>query len=269
MLKGIITVDGVFIPSQDALAYAAKDGHVGGIPLAALVKMLDVWDVQHPSASQIAGGAWRRTVLEHILDYYAPPQSLVAMLRGSLIHKGLESLPFPKGLKVIQEKRLKCLMPGHKDIVLSGQIDLYFPTEHRLEDFKTAQKIPAVLKHEHTLQLAIYCWLLRWAGYTVDWVAIDYFSWDEMRQVDQVLTEPRGNPKPAIEHPLFVNQEYFEGVVEEGYTTLDLGFQHNVVPAMSDCNLDWCRNCPVKYACDIIDVGGEQINPEEYRQEDY
>ena len=267
MLKGIVRKNGSLQDTASVLAEAAVFGHVDGYPLPILAQMLKVRPPIGPSASQIASITWRRVVLERLLDYYAPPRTLTAMLRGTLIHKGLEGTVFPKQVKVLTEHRLHSALPHHKEVSISGQIDVYYPAHHRLEDYKTCGTIPSLIPEEHLAQLAVYYWLLRWAGYTVDSVAIDYVSWDDMQQV--VLAQlPDKTVQKAIAHPFFQNEELFENLILDGWRVLDNGFTNCEVPGMDNCNNNWCRYCPLKWACDGVAVVGETIDPADFVQED-
>ena len=190
MLKGIVRVDGTLQPTIDALAEAAEQGHVDGFPFTIIAKMLKAYHSTGPTASTIASTTWRRSVLEHIVDYYAKPEALWPMLRGSLVHSGLEG-DVSTAQRLIKEKRLTARMPDYPNITLSGQIDVYFPEYGRLEDYKTCMTIPSYIKDEHAFQLAMYYWLLRWAGYDVREAVINYISWSDMKQVAVVEVSPR------------------------------------------------------------------------------
>jgi hypothetical protein len=263
MLKGIVRADGWLQSTADALGEAASLGSVDGYPFTILSKMLKSYHSTGPTASTIASTTWRRSVLENIVDYYARPEALWPMLRGTLVHTGLEG-NIATGEKLIKEKRLTAAMPDYRDITLSGQIDLYYPAYGRLEDYKTCMSIPNFIKDEHAFQLAMYWWLLRWAGYVPQSAVIDYISWTELRQVG-VISQARGFV-PVVQHPMFTEEKAFQDRVAYGYRILDAGYTHNRVPSMSDCNNNYCRNCPVKQACDKIAVVGETIYPEAYEQ---
>ena len=268
MLKGIVREDGTLQDTASVLGEAAVFGHVDGYPLPILAQMLNVRPPIGPSASQIASITWRRIVLERILDYYAHPRALTAMLRGTLIHKGLQGTAFPSHVKVVTERRLRSTLLHRKDITISGQIDVYYPAHHRLEDYKTCGTIPSVISDEHLVQLAVYYWLLCWAGYTVDSVAIDYIAWDDMRQVSHAVMPDKSIQK-AVAHPYFQDVEAFEKLIIEGWEVLNSGFIDYVVPGMDSCNNNWCRYCPLKWACDRIAVEGAVITPADFVQEDY
>lgn len=266
-LKGIIRTDGTLMPTVEVLEEAAFYGHVDGYPLAVLAKLLEVWKSRGPSASSIASSTWRRMVLERIVDYYAPPRSRMALLRGSLIHNGLERIKLPR-MEVMKERQLRSPLPSRKDIVLSGKIDVYFPKQHRLEDYKTCARVPDLIKPDHIFQLAVYSWLLKWANYDVQHVAIDYIAWDDMRQCTEVEDDD-GEVILADDHPLVTDEACFECAAIEGWEILNDGFTNCVVPSMQDCVRAYCRYCPLKWACDRIAVRGEQIDPEDFDQEEY
>ena len=268
MIKGIIRADGALQNTSEVLAEAELFGHVDGYPLMVLVQMLESWRMTKPSASQIASETWRRMVLERLIDFYAYPQARIPLIRGSLIHNGLQMVKPPASVKVVKEKRLKVAMPLRRDIVLSGQIDVFYPGPHRIEDYKTCMQIPTLIKPVHLLQLAIYTWLLRWAGYTVDVAVINYIAWDEMQQVAETKLTGK-EVGPAISHPLFTDVEHFQTTVASGYDTLERGFEYGLIPPQSQCNIAWCRNCPLKWACDVIDEHGEVIDAADFTQEKY
>jgi len=264
MLKGIVRKDGTLQPSHDALQEAAIFGNIDGIPLAVLAQMLDTRE-GNPSASTLASTTLRRVVLERLVDYYAPADNLLAMTRGSLIHRGLEGVPFPEGTRVMREVRLKMQLEKYKEVSLSGQIDAYYPEYRRLEDYKTAMRIPELLRYDHLVQLAVYYWLLKRNNYEVESVAINYIAWMEMAQV--TLTEMLdGVIVPAILHPLFQDMEVFEDLIYERWVILKNGFDNNVVPPRIQCVSAYCRYCPLKWACDLIDAEGEVICPEDFEQ---
>jgi len=266
VIKGLIR-NGSLQSKEDALKEALEVGHVGGIPYAILYTMFRERKIRTPTASMIAGLTWRQTVLSRILDYYVLPGQLYAQLRGTLIHEGLASLRFPSGVSVVRERRLTVPVPGHKEIKLSGQIDVYYPEQHRLEDYKTCSVIPKTARLEHVLQLAVYTWLSRWSCYPVEQVAINYISWKYALQ--RTTTEVKGEEIPIIEHEYLQSEEAFIEFVERGWQILQLGFQEYNVPSMRHCNLNYCNGCAVKWACDRIAVTGEVIEPEEFQQEDY
>lgn len=262
---GIITQDGCLLDADEALKEATREGNVDGYPLTILAQMLSGYTNKNPSASQIAGGAWRRTVLENLLDFYVYPDYCVAQLRGTLFHAGLASVKLPWNTSVLSEKRYTFPLRTRKGATISGQIDVYYPQYHRLEDYKTCSEVPAVIKGEHLLQLAVYFWLLRWAGQTVESAVIDYISWNDMRQV--ALAEmPNNTVAPAVQHPFFQDEAAFTDEIDEGYGVLETGFKKCLVPSMRHCNRLWCRRCSVKWACDRIAVKGEVIVPGNYTQ---
>jgi hypothetical protein len=264
MLVGIIKKDGSLMPTYDVLKEGEETGFVDGYPTIVLRKMLISDHTSQISASQIAGGTWRRTVLERLVDYYASPRSLWPMLRGTIIHEGLQAIvpvsAIERGLMV--EKRLRASLPQHRNIILSGQIDIYNPFTHRLEDYKSTSRVPQTIKYEHLFQLAIYAWLLRWNEYEVDSAVINYILWDEIATLDSTLY---GNEViPCVEHPLFTDSDYFQETVKKGYDTLYKGYTPLPSPLYQGLQHNYCRNCSVKSACDRISPNGAQINPKDF-----
>ncbi len=268
MLIGLIRKDGSLQTTDRVLNEAALFGEVDGYPLSVLAGMLNTYKTKGPSASQIASVTWRRAVLERIVDYYTYPESQLPLLRGSLVHKGLEGISLPSSVPSKREIRLRSYLPHHKSIMVSGQIDIYYPEQRRLEDYKTCTRIPESIKDDHLVQLAVYYWLLKWSGEEVERVAIDYIGWDVMQQID-IAEMPDGSIAKAIEHPYFQDMAMFETIIKTGYDVLEAGFNANVVPSMGQCNYNYCRYCPLKWACDRILATGETIDPEDYKQEDY
>lgn len=268
MIRGLIRRDGTLLDTQDALREAALHGHVDGYPLPVLVMALRDYPRKRPSASIIASVTWRRAVLEAIVDYYVFVADRYAMIRGSLIHNGLGMLKVPEGVEVIREKRLRVAIPKFPEKILSGQIDLYYPQHARLEDHKTCTQIPSCIKPDHLAQLAVYYWLLIWHGYPVESVAINYISWHDCCQLTQAELED-GTVGEAIGHKLFQKEHAFIEYVVEGWDVLEAGFLNNEVPSIKECDTRYCRDCPVKWACDQIDVWGEVIDPSEFKQRDF
>jgi len=224
--------------------------------------------ITRPSASVIASSSWRRSVLEALLEYYVRIPDRYPLVRGTLFHSGFEALQAPAGVELIREKRMQVQIPKYEERILSGQIDLYYPQHRRLEDYKTCTQIPNLILPDHIVQLAVYYWLLTWHGFAVDSVAINYLSWHDCRQVSR--TEFRGGSEgEAIGHVLFQNETYFIQYVVDGWDVLENGYARNEVPSTKECDLRYCRTCPVKWACDQVDVWGEVINPANFRQEDY
>ena len=264
MLTGLIRSDGTLQNKEEAIAEAQLFGQVDGYSLPIITRMFAVHTAKSPSASQIAGGAYRRTVLERIISFYAKPRSLMAMLRGTLIHAGLQNTKL-EGTKVITEKRYTYTIPG-TSIKLSGQVDVYYPEHRRLEDYKTCQNIPQIIKEEHAFQLAVYYWLLQWNGLPVDKAVIDYVSWDDTQQIS-IAEMPDGSLNDVVMHPFFKDEDYFVDAITEAWHILNDGFKEYYVPSMSFCNRAYCRYCPVKWACDKIDYRGETIKPTEFVQE--
>lgn len=269
MLIGLIRMDGSLMKTKDVLNEAYETGSVDGYPFMVLAKILDAWTSKNPSASAIATVTWRRSVLENILDYYAYPGDMIPLVRGSLIHNGLEAVKAPYGIKLIREKYLKYNLPGYDEIrTLSGKIDLYVPKMGRLVDYKTCMKVPALVKPAHVCQLAVYTWLLRWNNYPVKEAGIDYISWRDMAYIMEAKM-PNEDTAPLIEHPLLESEKKFLQHVEEGWEILDEGYRNYIIPSMQYCNTSWCRGCRVKWACDYIRTRGEQIDPSEFNQEDF
>jgi len=268
MIRGLIRRDGTLMSTSTALQEAALHGNVDGYPLPVLSMALRDFPRKHPSASQIASVTWRRSVLEALLDYYVRVSDRYALVRGSLIHNGFEAFQVPKGLQLVREKRLKVNIPKFPEKVLSGQVDLYYPQHSRLEDYKTCSKIPEVIKPDHVVQLAVYHWLLRWHQFPVDSVAINYIGWHDCMQVSRTELDD-GTEGEAIGHSLFQNESRFIRHVVDAWDVLEAGYQGREVPSTKECDLRYCRYCPVKWACDCLDVWGGHINPEEFRQEEF
>jgi hypothetical protein len=264
VLVGLIRGDKSLQGKEEALAEAAIMGNIDNYPLPIISRMFTEYTNKSPSASQIAGGAYRRSVLERIIPFYARPRQLMAMLRGTLIHAGLQGTVI-KGTKVVTEVRVNAEVPG-TDFVVSGQVDVYYPEHRRLEDYKTCQNIPSVMKEEHVFQLAVYCWLLRWNGYQVDRAVIDYLSWDDVVQIG-LAEMADGTINDVMIHPYFKDEETFIRAVSYAWSVLNAGYEYDNVPSMQDCKTTFCRYCPVKWACDRIDPYGEFIKPEEFVQE--
>ena len=247
------------------LHYAELNGSVMGLPYTVLAQMLEPYDNEHPSASQIAGGMFRRCVLERLLPYYANPSILIAMLRGTLMHKGLLEVVVPSNLSVMRERRLTVHLPNYPKVILSGQIDAYYGHSKRLEDYKTCTKIPLYIKEDHVYQLAFYCWFLRWSEYEVDSAAINYIAWDSIRQVTNAMM-PDGHIDWVMKHPHLYDQEVFEDDAYCSWLILNDGYMNGVVPSKTHCQSQWCNWCPVKWACDIIPSQGLTIDPQDYDQ---
>lgn len=271
-IVGMIHSDGTFIKTADALKEAIEKGHVDGYELSILTTMLEPGNrSDRPTASTIAGGAWRRSILEHILNYFVTPADQAAMLRGTIMHSGFERLQYPSGVKLEKERRLVAQLPGaHKDRTISGQLDVFYIESGRLVDHKTTKSPPNVIRREHIYQLAVYVWLARWSGYTVKEAGINYVGWDDIRYVD--VADFDGRQVKAIDHPLLADEAVFVQWVSYGYNILSSGYQKSkrgqyLIPSMRDCNTTWCANCPVKWACDRISVDGEEIDPTEFTQE--
>jgi len=272
-IVGMIRKNGDFLKTGDALKEAIEKGHVDNYELAILTTMLDPMPhSDKPTASAIAGGAWRRTVLEHILDYYVFPDDQVAMLRGTIMHSGFERLRYPPGVKLEREKRLLANLPGTlKDRVISGQLDVIYTDFGRLVDHKTTKSIPSIIRKEHIYQLAIYVWLARWSGLTVNDVGINYVGWNDIEYIN--VTEFEGEVVRAIDHPLIKDEQVFVQWVSYGYNVLSTGYKKSkrgkhLIPSMQDCNTTWCANCPVKWACDRIPIEGGEIDPAEFKQDE-
>lgn len=267
MLAGLLGPGGELVDKEEVIASALAAGEFDGYPASIVIQMLDVRDIKRPTASQLASQTWRRMVLERLVKYYAWGSSLIPLVRGTLVHNGLEAVGFPPSEEVITELRVTRTVPG-TDIILSGQADLYFPGRSRLEDYKTCQNIPDMIREAHILQLLVYTWLLRWEGYSVTEAVIDYISWNSMRQV--WLTElPNGSYGPISSHPWFEDENAFIEEVRYRYEVLLAGFQDGIVPSMEHCNTSWCYNCPVKWACDQVAPSGGTIRMGELDQHDY
>jgi len=271
---GMILKNGTLVKTADALATALRVGHIDGYPYAILNMLIQGgFHSVNPTASAIAGGALRRTVLEHILDFYVCPADRIPMMRGSLIHTGMEkAIPQTKELHVA-EVRLSADIPGkYKGRKLSGKLDRLYIKEGRLIDYKTASRPPEVMYEAHVFQLAVYAWLARWSGYTINDIAIVYIGWNSVSYVD--ACELDGKLIRAIEHPLLTDEALFIEWVSYIWTTLKIGFTPDkegryLVPGRDECNTRWCQNCAVRWACDrILDVGGI-IDPKDFMPEEY
>jgi len=266
MIIGVVRDSGALQPTADVLEQALREGHVDGVPFLVLQDILQDRDVKAPSASQIASVTWRRTVLERHVSYYIKPQDQMAMYRGTLIHSGFETIIPPQGVNVLKEVRLKVDLDGWE---LTGQEDLYWPDYKRLEDWKTCYKVPDLIKEDHVVQLAVYTWLLRWNGYEVDSARINYVSWYGLQQ-RQEAKMPNNRTANVMLHPLLADEEKFRDHIDLAFTVLNMGFENQIVPSTQHCTLQYCRNCPVKWACDALPEGSSrQPDLSKMRQEDY
>lgn len=249
MIAGLQDPFGGLHDSMEILGVSDVVGHWNGYPHMMLAKILAPYKTNRyrPSASIIAGGSWRRSVLERLLSYYPKMEQVYPMLRGTLVHAGLEAFSAPG---VEKEVFLHADIPG-EDKVLTGKADVYVPRYKRLIDWKTASRIPTHIKPAHLFQLAIYAWLLRWMDHPVEAVAINYVGW---KQATYVNISKDG--KPACEHPLLRDDAYFIEQLMDGYNILEQGFRNERLPSMSECNIKWCSYCAVKWACDQMPVEG-------------
>ena len=268
MIKGIIRTDGSLMSKACALKEAAEEGNVDGYPFLVLAQMFNKRKNPYPSASTISSSSWRQMVLEAIIPHYIVPQNRMALVRGSAIHAGFDNFPGPENVKLIREKRYRIAIPGMIERFLTGTVDLYFPQYYRLEDWKTCSIMPSIIRPSHLMQLAIYYWLLIWSKLPILDVCINYMTWRDCLQIRQAKLET-GEVANAIGHELFQNEVIFLECIREGWETLQAGFIQHEVPAMVDCNIDYCRYCSVKWACDQIEEWGEIVFPEDFNQEDY
>jgi hypothetical protein len=259
---GLQRKDGVLLTIEDAIATATLMGEVDGYPLPALVGILNNRDIRYPTASQMAGGYWRKTVLEHLVDYYVKPADMMRPLRGNMVHHLLEGL---SGEEVVTEQRLEYLVPD-SDIFLSGQIDAYYPKFGRLDDYKSVSQVSYAMRDYHLSQLAIYKWLAEWNGFPVREAAIVYITWDDMRRVK--TAEYDKSFIQAIKHPLLADEKYFLEWIQLPWKILSDGFDRHLVPDKMYCKMNSCRYCSIKWACDQISDRGEFINPKEFVQEE-
>jgi hypothetical protein len=262
VILGLIDNRGITTPRTTVLTQAYQNGHFEGYPFLALSQLMDDSHPRGPTASQIAGGSWRQVVLTGLLDYYLNPGDVMPMLRGSVMHLGLEAI-MPKGANIMKERRLEGEFAGRP---ISGQVDLYYPDYARLEDWKTCKTIPKVIKNSHLIQLAIYAWLLKLNGFPVESAAINYANWYEF--ASRGWTEIKGEAIPVADHPIFKEEAEFEKVFAPGWDVISKGFQEHIIPSTQHCVLSYCTYCPVKWACDLIHVDGEQIRPEVFDQEE-
>jgi len=270
---GMIREDGELIKTKDALQEALKKGHVDKYAYSVLCMLLRGGrHATNPSASAIAGGALRRTVLQNMLDYYIEPKDNIAMMRGTLIHRGMEKAIHP-GVKALGEKYLKVALPGpRKGRMLSGTLDRLYLEHGRLIDFKTCKYPPDVMYDSHLYQLATYGWLARWSGYELKDVAIVYIGWGDTKYVD--VCGFNGELIAAIGHPLLTNEKTFLAWLNYRWNTLYIGYRANadgkyLVPGREDCNTRWCQNCSVRWACDRIPDAGGEVRPSDLKAEDY
>ena len=257
---GIITRDGQLLSTEECLHRSRRDGQVDGYPYAALALMLSYPAKVIPSASMVASDSKRRTILENILDYYVNPDSVVSALRGTLIHRGFDTVAISD---VKREKEIVVKIPGTKKR-LSGRVDIYFPDRKRIEDYKTCSKIPEYVREPHYYQLVTYSWILRWAGYEVEDAVINYVAWNSIRQ-ERWFDEL----EKVSDSYLFQNEEKYIKWLIPHWDLLHGGLIWHKVPSMTACNIRYCRYCQVKWACDRINKRGETIEPGEWMQEDY
>jgi hypothetical protein len=260
---GLQTRDGL-VSAQDALATALLAGDVDGYPLPALMRILSNRSIEYPTASQLSGGAWRKCVLEKHLDYYVRPGDMLAALRGNMVHSLLEGAVDTEELTA--ERRLEYTIPG-TDIFLSGQIDAYYPKAGRLDDYKSVKEVPLSLRDYHLEQLAIYKWLLEWSGYPVKQAGIVYITWTEMQRV---TTCTYNNKRiQVIAHPLLADEENFLQWIQLPWTTLKKGFDERIVPQRMYCSPKLCNYCSVKWACDNMPNSPFNLNPKDWKQEEW
>ena len=268
MIVGIIRSDSSLMSTEDALKEAALCGNVDGYPLAVLVLALRNRKQTTPTASQVASVSWRQQVLQNLIDYYAHLQDVYPLVRGTLIHSGFQAFKAPEGVELIRERRLRIKIPKYEDYVISGQVDLYYPDHRRLEDYKTCTVIPDLIKPDHIVQLAVYYWLLIWHNFHVDRVAINYVAWNTCCQLSQARLESK-EVGEVVGHRLFQDEQAFIDQLVQGWDVLEAGFRNAEVPSTKECDLRYCRNCPVKWVCDVLSVWGETIDPAEFQQRDY
>lgn len=268
MIRGVVRSDGALVEKEEALREAALTGHFEGWPLLVVAAALREYPHKGPSASSIASTSWRRWVLENLLDYYVPLESRYPLIRGTFVHSGFQAFKAPEGVTLIREKRMRIQVPKYEEIVLSGQVDLFYPDHNRLEDYKTCSHMPDYISDDHLVQLAVYAWLLRWHNFAVEKAAINYVGWHDCRHVFVAKMED-GSLGQAIGHRLMQDEQHFIEHIVEGWEVLYTGWKNHDVPPTMDCNLHYCQYCPVKWACDQIDVWGERINPGEFNQVDF
>lgn len=265
MIEGIILDNGKLMDSDEVLRVSYDEGHVDSIPFIVFASLMRPHKVTIPTASTISAGAWRKAVLQKIIKHYIRPEDCIPMVRGTLVHGGLETIEIDRAM--IREERYKANLPSYPEVMVSGQVDQYNPKFKRLEDAKTTRNVPNDIPDYHLMQLATYAWLLRWNGYEVYHVAINYVSWYEIKQVDTTFYADKSIK--ASQHPLLKDESEFESAYYTGWDVINRGYTDNIVPSMAYCNLNWCAKCPLKWACDRIDVHGGQINPEEFDQKEY
>lgn len=263
---GVIRKDGTLQKTKDVFKEAKEYGEVDGYGLGFLSVALKDYAPVSPSASVIAGGAYRQNVLQRLVDYYINIEDSMAMIRGTLIHSGYENVKYPRGIKTLSEKSYKVTLPFGDNWELSGKVDKYVVDSRTLIDYKTCTKVPDIMKDYHLKQLAIYTFLSRENDVPVDWVQIEYQAWNDAKVVTDCEL-PDGSIAPAIEHPLFTDRDYFLDWIIEPYTLIKEGYDNFIVPPKVFNPFE--KYSPVRWVSDRFPAAGGIIVPELWKQEDF
>lgn len=120
-------------------------------------------------------GCLRNTYLSMTYDYFASPDDLYHMFRGSISHLITEKYSHPDA--IVEETFTK----EHDGIEVSGTPDVIIPDQELIRDFKTTKSVP-FFKYpysNHTMQLNLYRWLV---PYETNHLEVQYLDMGKVKR---------------------------------------------------------------------------------------
>jgi len=181
MIKGVICpITGKNTPTHRCLECALnKERPDCKYDPMVLAQMLQNRRLRGLSVTEITSEFPRKTLLNHLIDYYISPDIGYYSVRGRWAHADKQAVKLPPEFgKVLREVRFS--FPDIPD--LSGQIDAYYPDQQILVDYKTTSRLPDQPKPEHIRQLNVYAELLRANGYPVCKAFVTYLTYSTHKQ---------------------------------------------------------------------------------------
>ena len=198
------------------------------------------------SASMLSGCPLQLFLLKNN-DVYLDYTSLhFTAIRGSLVHQALENEPVKEG--VIKEKRFSRTIDGTELSGMMDRIEITAEDEHGtqdciVEDYKTTKMIiPSKCPDKkHSLQLAIYKWILEGNGFIVKKGILHYIDFGDCLSVEAEK----------------ITTEEIEKFIKERVALFTPVIKENKEPLGEPSYLCDCKNkmkksyCPVRHLCKL------------------
>ena len=237
------------IPVEEALAHSRTPDCNYNYPLLkAMVQQEDT----RISATRLANCP-RKMALKRRVNYTVDPESAWKMLRGSIFHKGLEYLEDSDAVREVELERSLVGTLGYwwtgipfiGPVTINGRLDLAYPDQGVIVDWKSTDRRPSRPKDQHIAQLSIYTWLARSRGWEFHTGEIVYFTMKYVRRFTAELWSEADTESYIRERLPALLAAYDDGAP--------------LAPAMGPNHPDFfmCSNCEVARECALRAMEGE------------